>query len=281
MESIVELDTGKRLMFSCVSAREVVIKHHSLTHVDYEKNEDKNIISLTFDNYKVSLGDVISVKLNGVKNKPFKVLYIKKSVRADTYILYSTVLTKATRWIMPMIRIDNQTQTSMKYGSSFTNCYVGTKEEGYMDNFYLVYRFSGNVEYIKFEEELKNHPKFSSMVDLDRQHVMYIFNMNEEDKFNFKKFKNGEYSKFTDKYKKQILNFTINPVNTISSKIEDTITYGVLYKTDKQKKRIEDMIGQKLDSNLEYYSIPEENNEVYTGDIEIPKESIIEQSRYI
>lgn len=281
MDSIVELDTGKRLMLSCVSAREVVIKHHSLSNVDIQIDGDKNITSITFDNYTISLGDVIPVKLNGVKNKPFKVLHIKKSVRTDTYLLYSTVLTKATRWIMPMIRIDNQTQTSMKYKHNFVNCYVGTKEEGYMDNFYLVYRFSGDVDYVRFEEELKNHPKFSNVVDLDHQHTMYIFDMNEEDKFNFNKFKNGEYSKFTDKYKKQILNFTINPVDITSSNMEDTITYGVLYKTDRQRKRIENIIGQKLDKNLEYYSIPEEDEEIYTGDIEIPKESMIEQARDI
>lgn len=281
MESVVELDTGKKLIINCISAREVSVRHHSLTNVEYETSNDGNIISITFDNYKICIGDIIYTKINGVKNKPFKILYIKESVRDNTYLLYSTILTKASRWIMPMLRTDNQTQTSMRFRNNFVNCYVGTESEGYMNNIYLVYRFSGSVEFIKFEKELKNHIKFYKSIDLDHQHTMYIFDMNEEDKLNFNRFKRGEYSKFTSKYKKQILNFTINPVDTNISKIEDTITYGVLYKTETQKKRIEDLIGQKLDPSLEYYSIPVEDEELYTGDIEIPKESIIEQSRDI
>ena len=196
MESVVELDTGKRLILNAVSAREVDIRHNSLTHVDYKTNENGDILSITFDNYTISIGDVIYIKLNGVKNKPFKVLYIKKSIRDNIYLFYSTNLTKASRWIMPMLRTDNQTQTSMKYRSNFVNCYVGTEDEGYMDSIYLVYRFSGSVEFTQFEQELKSHIKFSKSIDLDHQHTMYIFDMNEEDKLNFNRFKIFKKSTF-------------------------------------------------------------------------------------
>lgn len=273
MKNDIELESGRVLTLTSKSSREVVLKHHSLSSIDVKK-DGKDISNLDIDGYSVKIGDIINIKLFSKDIMPFKVKYIVKL--SDTqYSLLATKLTSATRWIMAMLRDKDQTYTSMKYSTHLVNCYVGTKDEGYMPNIYLVYRFSGSMEYRAFEEELKSHDLFSSVIDLDRHHVMYIFEMTHEQQKIFKLFKEGKYSYFPENYKKQVVSFTINQAShPTESDRKGTITYGALYRTDLQRDKIQNLIGNAvLPKNAEYFSSPDEDNEIYTGDIEIPKEN--------
>jgi hypothetical protein len=279
MDNIVKLDEGRNLKITSMSAREVILKYHTLSDIEIRKGWDGIIDYLKIDNYEIKKDGVINIKLVDNQKRPFKVSSITRHPNAqNSFVLNSTTLTKASRFIMPMLRTDTQTQTSMKYNEHFVNCYVGTEGEGYMNQIYLVYRFGGDLHYQKFEEELKRHPKFDRVIDPDHHHVIYVFNMSMEDKIEFEKFKEGKYSEFSNKYKKQILKFNINPAKYDEETMKETIVYGVLHKTNTQKRRIEKLIGETLDEDLEYLSTPEESEEIYTGDIEIPLESAIEQA---
>jgi len=269
----VKLKSGKILHLTSKSSREVVLKHNSLSFIKVEKDK-KKITKIEVDDYSVSIGDILQIKLFNADTMPFKVKYIIKL--SDTqYSLLATKLTSATRWIMPMIRDMHQTYTSMKYKSHLVNCYVGTEDEGYMPNIYLVYRWSGSLDFKAFEDKLKEHDLFQQMVDLDRHHVMYIFKMTEEQSKVFELFKAGKYSHFPENYKKQVINFVVNPAEApTEADRKATITYGTLYRTDLQRDKIQKLVGSNatLPPDAEYYSIPTEENEVYTGDIEIPKD---------
>ena len=91
----------------------------------------------------------------------------------------------------------------------------------------------------------------------------------------FNLFKNGKYSCFPENYKKQVISFVVNPADAPTELDKKaTVTYGALYRTDLQRDRVQKIIGNSdLPKNAEYFSIPDEMNEVYNGDIEIPKES--------
>lgn len=227
---------------------------------------------MSVDEHEIKIGDILHVKLFNTTVMPFKVRYIVK-ISEVQYSLLATKLTKATRWVMPMLRTKDETYTSMKYNTHLVNCYAGTKDEGYMPRIYLVYRFSGSTEYRAFEEKLKKHAMFSEMIDLDRHHVMYIFDMEGEQMKIFNLFQEGKYSHFPDNYKKKIISFVVNPADVPTEEdLKTTITYGTLYRTDLQRDKIQSLIGNaKLPSNAEYFSIPDEGSEVYSGDIEIPK----------
>lgn len=284
MDTIVEMEGTPNLRYTALSAREVFLKHHSLSDVKLKKKANGEITGVKIEDYVVQIGDVVNIRLFDKRIRPFKISKIKKSRSNNSYALYSTTLTKATRWIMPMLRLNGETQTSMKYHSHFINCYVGTKDEGYMPNIYLVYRFDGGLEFTKFEKELQRHELFEQTIEIDEHHVMHMFNMTSEMKENFDKFCKGAYSTFSESYKKKILQFTINPAVVKEKDIEKTITYGVLYRTDEQLKRVMEQVGNdhKVDikkEGLEYLSLPIEANEVYTGDIEIPKISTFESAR--
>ena len=225
MENNVMLESGKQLKFTSMSAREIILRFHMLSTVKEERDESGNITKLNIDGYNVSLDEILYLRLFDKYVRPFKTLFIRKSKQGNAYVLNSTIPTKASRFIMPMLRMKDETQTTFKYGSHFINCYVGTSDEGYMDNIYLVYRYSGTPEYAKFEEYLRNHELFEEQIDLDHQQVMYRFSMTSEDKNNYEKFKSGQYSKFSEDYKKKILSFIINPAIIREEDVHKTITY--------------------------------------------------------
>jgi hypothetical protein len=284
METKVELESGDKLTFTSISSREVFVKHHTLSDVREKLDSDGNIIGLKIDDLVIYTGDVIPLRLFDKYTRPFKVKIIKRSRRKHMYALYSTKLTKASRWILPMIRLTNETQTSMKFGSHFVNCYVGTKEEGYLNNIYVLYRYSGDLTFAKFEDKLFKHDLYERRIDVDDHHVLYVFKMTKNDMYNYELFKKGKYSKFTDDYKKKILKFSINPAMVSEEDIPETSTYGILYKTDKQIEELKNVLGNDITvdikkEDLELYSIPNEDEEVYTGDIEIASESSLEIAR--
>ena len=271
MENVIRLESDRLLKLISISSREVRLQHHPLSEVTEVLNKEGEIESVRIDDYDLLNTSMLNIKLFDSKIRPFKIQHIKRSRKENSYTLFSTKLTKATKWIMPMLRITNETRTSMKFDSHFINCYVGTKDTGYMNEIYLIYRFSGEMNYKVFEEGLKHHVLFDRMIDLDHQHVMYVFSMNQEQCNIFELFKQGKYSKFPDNYKNKILNFNINPALINPKNIRETADYGILYKTSKQRKVIEDLTGTSIDKKLELYSIPEEKEEMYTGDIEIEK----------
>jgi len=286
MRNVVKLESEKELLLTSISSRELILRHHELSDIKVKKDKNNKIVSIKIDNYKIKINDILYVQIFDYNKVPFKVLNIVKRKDKTSYSLTSTILTKAAKWIMPMLRNKSQTYTSMKYNTWFINCYVGTKDEGYLPYIYLVYRYSGNSEYQHFEEELKNHSLFDRLIDLDKFHVMYVFKMTNKHKKIFELFKHGKYSQFPDEYKKQILNFVINPIEYPNlADIKKTIVYGVLYKTELQRKRIESLINFNSDirvkailpENIDLLSIPDESKEVYTGDIEMANINAIQE----
>lgn len=277
MKNIVELESGKSLLLTSYSSRELVLEHHILSETSVIKNDNKEISSLTIDNFEIKIGTILQVKLFNNDKVPFKVLHISKK-KNNAYSLFSTKLTKASRWIMPMLRTTNQTYTSMKYSTHFVNCYVGIEGSGYMPEIYLAYRFSGSVDYTVFEKSLKCHELYDRTIEIDDFHSMYVFSMTKEHINIFSQFIRGEYSKFPDNYKKKIINFVVNPSEYPSEEdIQKTITHGVLYKTVMQRERIENLINQPLPKGAEYFSVPEEEQEIYDGSIKIERKSILDK----
>lgn len=260
------LESEGEVRFVMNNIRNVTLHYHLLSSIKEDKNENNEIVSVTIGDRKFSLGDII--KINAIKNReiPFKINKIEKGI---TYTFYSSVLTKASRLIFPMLKVTKENKDYFRYKENFINCYVGTIDTGYMDSIYLVYRFIPTAEYLKFEKNLQKHPLYDRTIDLDNYHVMYVFNMTDRQKKIFELFKKGKYSKFPDDYKKTVLSFNIGNQLLSTEDIYRTITYGILYKTKLQKKRIEDKIDLKLSEKQEYYSIPIEKEEVYNGDIEI------------
>lgn len=269
LEKINEKDTAvlKRL-----SSREVILNFPEHRYVSEYKNILNVIEGIKVDNLKYRIGTIINLNYN--KEDLFKVNYIEKNTSlSNTYSLLNTKLTKASKYIFPLLKMngDISNNKSFLWKTNFINCYIGTFEDGITDRIYLVYRFSGQLDYIEFEKKLESIPTFLDKIDLDLYHVMYIFNIKDKDYYNYSCFKKGNYSLFSEDYKERILNFHFDLQKMSKDLLFDTNLYGVLYKTPKRKIFLERLVDDKnFDDNLEYESVID-NKELYNSNIEIIK----------
>lgn len=83
---------------------------------------------------------------------------------------------------------------------NFLNCFIGDDVNNIDDKVLLLYRFSGKVPFLEFEEWCEQHPLFEGKYDPDKTHVMFVFGVPETFKNDYNLIKNGQYSKVSKSY---------------------------------------------------------------------------------
>ena len=84
---------------------------------------------------------------------------------------------------------------------------------------------------------------------------MYIFDVPDEYQEDFLSYIKGMYSKLSEELKVKILDF--------HSMKKNHEIYGILYKSDKRRDKVEERLGLKLPENAELYHIIDEERETY------------------
>ena len=117
-------------------------------------------------------------------------------------------LTQATKFVLPMLYTKDRNDEFF-ITKQFENCYIGdTNREELGQGIFLLYKYKTESSFIKFERSLELIPEYSIDYDYsDHRQVMFVFDIPEEQKENFEKFKRGEYHLFSDEFKKQVLSF--------------------------------------------------------------------------
>jgi hypothetical protein len=214
---------------------------------------DKKIIALDLGTYTIYLGDTVKVK-----EKPYKVNSIVKSIvgKRIVYNLSSSNLTKSSMFVLPML---GGTRRLFMYDSLFVNCFIGT--EKHRNKIVLVYRFSGDTLFLKFEKALRQFRGFVDCYDPSPYFVSFVFKVPEQHKENYVHFLNGRYSELAPDYKDKLLDFHGFDIDGELAQI--------LYKAPKRRTRLEDTLDITLDDDAELYSIMNEENETFNPKIYI------------
>lgn len=152
-------------------------------------------------------------------------------------------MNKAEIYIMPMLggNLRHYKNKDVNYlpQSRFVNCFSGDKVRGIEDKILLLYRYSGQKEYVNFENQfIQTHKDFHSMYEPDNFHTMYVFNIPEEEKACYDILLSGKYSKLPSSFKQQILQF--------HNLTEHSAVAGVLYKTEERYQFVEhEILGER------------------------------------
>jgi len=172
---------------------------------------------------------------------------------------------KAYSYIFPLIgnEIEN-----MKV--NLINVYIGDKEYPELNNhIFLLYRFSGDLRFIKFEDEIAEHPLFVKSYDPDRLHVMKVFLVSEDLQIDYNTFLQSKYSQLSQSCKDKIVSYW---------KLPDTHPIiGVLYKKESAYKAMEDNLNEgiprrnhvNIDRSQEASSILNFDTEIYNPSMKI------------
>ena len=139
------------------------------------------------------------------------------------------------------------------YDNLLINCFIGLpNHEGCIA---LLYRWSGDPLFLKFENALKQFRNYLDSYDVSETLIMFIFDVPIKHIKNYKYFITGKYSKFSSNYKTKILKFHGLDINSQLAQI--------IHKNEKRKKRLENTLNVTLDSNAELYSILDEKQEIF------------------
>jgi len=210
------------------------------THSINPQYNNDEIVSLAMpDNYFITLGDTIRIK-----DEPYKINIISKVLdgSAITYQLKTAERTKSSIFILPML---SGSRHLFLYDSHLINAFIGYKD--IKDHIILLYRWSEDPLFAKFDLALKKFPTFVKSFAADPQHSVYIFSIPDAHLEHFKLFKKGKYSKLEDEFKLKILDFHNMSVDSALSKI--------LFKANDRKEELEKKLDAELPEDSELLSI--------------------------
>lgn len=210
------------------------------------------IVSLDLGTHKISIGDTVMVK-----KRPYKVNHITRSIvgKKLVYTMTTAYLTKASMFIMPMMTGNRRLYM---FDSLFVNCFIGVGEHEH--KIALLYRFSGDTTFLRFEQALAKFPGFVETFDPSPHFVMFVFNIPDKQMDNYIHFLNGAYSKFSPEYKEAVLKFhDFGPEGELGQ---------IMFKSAKRREKLEKQLDVFIDEDAELYSIPDEN-EIFNHEIYI------------
>jgi hypothetical protein len=216
------------------------------------EERDGKIVSLDMGTYTISLGDVVTVK-----KKPYKVNHIARSIvgKKLVYTLTTAYLTKASMFVMPMM---SGNRRLYMFDTLFVNCFIGVRE--HENKIALLYRFSGDTTFLRFEQALSKFPGFIDTFDPSPHFVMFVFNIPDKHMDNYVHFLNGEYSQFSPEYKESVLDFHgFGPEGELGQ---------IMFKSTARRLKLEKQLDVFIDEDAELYSIPDEN-EIFNPEIYI------------
>ena len=197
-----------------------------------------------------SLGTTVEIKKRKYKVNIIEEFATKKGIY---YIISIAKRTKSSTFLLPML---GGHRDLYFWDKLLLNCFIQTEED--KDCIALLYRWSSNPVYLKFEKALTKFRSFRRRYDPSPNCVMFIFNIPKKHLRNYKKFINGQYSKLSKSYKFSILEFH-------AKDLQDTVGQ-ILFKAESRKTILEEKLGEELSQDSELLSIIDINKETHNSE---------------
>ena len=187
----------------------------------------------------------LTTKIKGIK---YKVNIIQESKDSSYYDLSIAKRTKSSTFIMPML---SGNRKLFFWNRLFMNCFISVPDNDTCIS--LLYRWSSDPLFIKFEKALSTFKYFRKRYDPSPDYVMFVFDIPKQYIKDFDRFINGKYSELSKLYKINILDFHNLEINGEVGQI--------LFKSPKRKKILEKKIGAILNHDSELLSIIDKDKE--------------------
>ena len=192
-----------------------------------------------------------------IKKTKYKINIIEQVRNSNSKLVYDISIakrTKATTFVMPMLP---GTRKLYFWSTFFVNCFIATPED--KDCIALLFRWSADTRYIKFEKILKEVKYFKRRYDPSPNYVMFVFDIPKGFRREYRAFMLGKYSKFSREYKLDILDFHGADINDEVGQI--------IFKSDKRRELLEKRLNADLPKESELLSIIDIEAETYNPDI--------------
>lgn len=230
------------LAFKITGGTKSIVPHKLNNTIQSLENEDGIIQSLG-----------VTAEIKKVKYKA-NIIEEKWHNKILTYEVSIAKRNKSSIFLLPMLGGDRHLYF---WNQLFLNAFIGTEND--KDCIALLYRFSSNPLFLKFEKALTQFRTFIRKEDPNDGFVLFIFSVPLNQKNNYNKFIKGQYSKFSKLYKINLLEF---------HKYDATSLIGqVMFKSEERKKQLETKLGCTLEEDSELLSIINKEEETFNPEI--------------
>ena len=211
------------------------------------------IISVSLPDMSITRGDIITVD-----KKPFKVNDIDRSiVNNDISYAFSTArLTKSSLFLLPML---GGTRRLFMYNKLFVNAFIAAEQ--HEDCIALLYRFSGDTIFLKFEQALKKFNSFRDTFDPSPYFVIFVFDVPDTYRQQYDLYIDGKYSKFSPEFKSRIMEFHGFNIHGEMAQI--------LFQDEKRRLRLQEELDAEIEPGSELLSIIDVEEETFNPKIYI------------
>lgn len=210
---------------------------------------DIYIFRLKINDRYISIGDTLSLKIGDSPTK-FYVSRIEHFLE-NSFLIFSSTPTKTFNFLIPTIS-DNYSKDYFLLDSFLENAYLYNKEPS---EILLTYRYSDNEIYQNFINQVESHPNYLKTIQVNESLEGIVFSIDSKFLNDAKHFVNGKYSKFSNTLKSKIISFYQLP--------KKGKMYDILMKTEKRRRELEQLLDVQIDKELELFSIPEIEEELY------------------
>jgi hypothetical protein len=231
--------------------------------------ENDEIVKLEGVDISYSIGQIIRPKLR----TPYKINVIQKltaggnpSLPAQSYDLSIAKTNLSSIFAAPLLGGNRELFLWDKY---FVNAFVETVDE--KNVIAMLYRFSGDVLFLKFEAALCAFRTFKYKIDTDSYHVLFVFEVPETSQSSYEKLMASEYSKIDDFLKLKILDY-----HGFSM---DGQTARVLFKSEILRKELEEKLDCTIPEANELHSALDMTQERFDPEYYFTAKSAIEKNQ--
>lgn len=235
-----------KIVFRPVDPRTVRLENDSYLE-DRDTNGDIIRLYKQNSNIEISIGNVVKQIRNS-----YKVNIITRGSAGNTiacYYLKCALQNTSSVFLVPLLGFK---KSQLFWGSNFVNAFMSTPDIDHC--IALLYRFSGSQDFVKFEAWIKSQPAFHQAIDVDKHHVLYVFNIPSVGKNTYELLRAGRYSEIDDIWKLLILSF--------HGFDRDGKTGQILYKDERLKKELELKFDIEIE-DAELHSIPDMKYECF------------------
>jgi hypothetical protein len=206
----IEITPNKSAEIKILSARKLELKANlEYPDIKYEKNQ---ITQLGFlDTYTINKGDKVEITNSGVK-LAYTINYIE-NISAGRFFLYETYRNKTSMFLFPLIAKPGSDIDKYYYHLYHYNSYLYCNKYPEFSNgkyLFAVYRFFNHSFYKEFEKELSTQTNLIKTVDIDKDKVLFIFEIPTEYIEGVDLFLSGKFLNFPDKIIKVLHRFYKN-----------------------------------------------------------------------
>lgn len=211
------------------------------------------IVALSFDSRSITLHETVNVD-----KKPFKVNNINLEIIdfKPSYELSVARLNKSSLFLLPML---GGTRRLFMYDKLFVNAFINVEQ--YERCIGLLYRFSGDTMFLKFEQALKKFRNFKDTFDPSPYFVMFVFDVPADYLRDYELFIKGKYSKLSPNYKSKILEFHGFTIHGQMASI--------LFQDEKRRLRLQEELDAEIEPGSELLSIIDIEEETFNPKIYI------------